>query len=305
MDPPCPRTAKLQKRQSPTVTDWAGQGAASLAMSHAWASCLTYGSDLLPLRNNHATALIKRAHGQSQSLLPEANPLEDLLQLLCACSLSTLPSSETTWTQKARPLFAVWEALLSNIIAVLKEWGFKLGENIWSGFMLSLRHQGLFSGMLVTHSSSWSQRHWRVNTLVLIRDVVSQTQWALKACHENLGLGSQIPSMSKASNRSWGISEAFCGSDSENCQKAPSSQDLLPSTLEGVDMKWEHQYCLSQTHFHILCQTHFHILCPAYSSSHFQQEWPYCFATAQKSHRCKNKVRGTKGRGPVGKRDHR
>lgn len=166
---------------------------------------------ILPLKNNHATALIKRAHGQSQSLLPEANPLEDLLQLLCVCSLSTLPSSETMWTQKARPLFAVWEALLSNIIAVLKEWGFKLGENIWSGFMLSLRHQGLFSGMLVTHSSSWSQRDWRVNTLVLIRDVVSQTQRALKACHENLGLGSKSHQCPRPATGAEGFQKHFVG----------------------------------------------------------------------------------------------
>lgn len=157
--------------------------------------------------------------------------------------------------------------------------------------------KAFFSGMLVTHNSSWSQRDWRVNVLILIRDVVSQTQWNLKACHENLGLGSQIPLMSKAGKRSWGISKASCGANSENWQRNPSSQDLLPSTLKGVDMKWEHQYCLSQTEFHILC--------PAYSSSHFQQEWPYCFATAQKSHRCKNKLWGTKGRGPVGKRVRR
>lgn len=32
------------------------------------------------------------------------------------------------------------------------------------------------------------------------------------------------------------------------------------------------------------------IPCLAYGSSHFQQEWPYCLATTQRSYRCKNKL---------------
>lgn len=35
------------------------------------------------------------------------------------------------------------------------------------------------------------------------------------------------------------------------------------------------------------------IPCLAYGSSHFQQEWPYCLATTQRSYRCKNKLWGT------------
>jgi len=44
---------------------------------------------------------------------------------------------------------------------------------------------------------------------------------------------------------------------------------------------------------------------PIYDSSHFQQEWPYCSATAEKSHRCKIELHGTQGRGPAGKRKYR
>lgn len=40
VDPPCPHTAKLHTRWSLTVTSWAGQGAATLPKSDAWASCL-------------------------------------------------------------------------------------------------------------------------------------------------------------------------------------------------------------------------------------------------------------------------
>lgn len=42
MDPPCPHIAKLHTGWLPTVTSWAGQGAAALSMSDAWASCLPH-----------------------------------------------------------------------------------------------------------------------------------------------------------------------------------------------------------------------------------------------------------------------
>lgn len=270
MDPQCPHTAELHTRRSLTVTNWL----LFLYQMPEPPVCPV----ILPLQNNQATDILKWAHGQSQSLLTEANALGDLCSsCFMLCSLSTLDSSEKTWTHKA--FVCCLRNTYQIIITVLEKWGSELCEITWSYFMISLRYQGLLPGMLKTHNSSWCQRHGRVNILILISDIVSQISmksqsflWELWSWESNpINVQAQEQEVRDPRSISW------------VWFRKPKISKSASLFIKGC---WHEAGASVQPNSDTLSD----ILCPTYSSSHLQQKWPYCFAAALNSHRLMNRL---------------